>query len=159
MSIADVKDALVTLETAYLAANAAGKGRAYAQFPMVLNDFDLPAFINYSRDATYNQTQGGDVMRVTRDYAIQMLIFPAAEGTTESGGGNEGEALVEPHIEKFWKYFAARPQIDTTEPILRASIVSDTGPRRFEFAGGLYWGVEFRAQVEEFNPRTYAAGE
>lgn len=149
---------LVRARIALLQRSITGIKVAYEQLPKgILNSVDLPLFMNFVRDATYDQDSiGSDDVQVTRTYLMWLMVKPVAEG--EEG---EGEALVEPYIENVSNYFLARPTLKNLAGIVSADLVSDTGPKRMVWPGtptnpiGVYWGTEFRLNVTEVVERNY----
>lgn len=151
MSVETVKDQLAVLQAAI-----PGVRRAYAQLPRTaLVDADLPLFLNFARETTYDWSNiGHDMQRDIRLYIMQLYVLPAQLGIE-----GEAENLVEPWIKTVVDYFRARPKLGQLQYVQEAWIEGDSGPRQFARADIPYWGVEFRLRVTEYYPRTYASLE
>lgn len=163
MTIATVKARLALME-----AQITGIKRAFAQTPSgAVADADLPFFINFAREAADDyKSIGGDQDREGRLYLPTLYVFSAGQGTQLP---SEGEAAVEPYITTVKDHFRSRPALSALDTqganlggllgVQMAYLVGDSGPKVLQWAGQLYWGVEFKLNVVEYLKITFAQGE
>ena len=157
MSIASIRLRLQTLQQ-----TIPGISRAYAQLPRtVVQTSELPLFMNFVRDADYDDEILGDSdVQVTRTFMMWLLVKPVAEG--EEG---EGESITEPFIEVVSKFFYARPSLGNLIGVSYSHITKDSGPKKLIWPGtpanpgGTYWGIEFELNVVELFNRVYSTNE
>lgn len=147
MSVVTVKTRLAEIQ-----AKIAGVKRAYAQAPLSLPDSDLPAFVNFTGEATHESRIGGaDVDAETRQYRMRLYI-------ERSGQGIDGEAerLCEPFFDLVRDAFMARPGLEQLDNVQVARLLGDSGVSALTYAGEPYIGIEFRLYVMELVRVTYA---
>lgn len=151
MSVDTIRQQLATLE-----ALIAGVNRAYDTLPRgPIVEADLPLFLNFVRDATYDWRMLGASDNIEiRQYILWLLVMPI-----QLAAPGEGEEKAMPFIKTVMDYFKARPQLGGTAQIQNAIITGDSGPKQLPWADTYYWGIEFRLQVTEYQLRAYAADE
>lgn len=146
-TIEDIRSALATM-----AASVSGVRRAYSTLPPQIPDADLPAALTFPREATYDFLSAGEDQDVEqRNWLLWVLVAPREQGVP-----GEMETRAEPFIDAIKTYFKARPSLTMLHGIIRAWLTGDGGPRQLEWAGVVYWGVEFRLSVRILEKRVYA---
>jgi hypothetical protein len=133
----DVK--AIKAQVAQVQAGIAGVKTTFATAPAKLNKMDLPAFVNFTGEASY-RAAGYGRPGVRRTFLMRLYVAPIAHGLP-----GEVESLVEPFFERVMTAFAAAPALGES----LATLTGDGGVAVFEYAGGEYLGVEFRLEVED----------
>jgi hypothetical protein len=151
MSVATVKAQLATLQE-----QIAGVNRAYVQGPLSLPATDLPAFVNYTSAATHEwRVLGAETDRETRQYLMRLYVCTAQDGIE-----GEAERRCEPFFASVRNFFAAHLSLGQLRFVEIATLLGDSGVRGdLAYAGEQFIGIEFRLQVIEHVPVTFAANE
>lgn len=149
MSVATVKAALAVLQV-----QIAGVQKAYAQAPNSVTAGDMPLFVNLTGAATYDREEGEDYDKETREYRMFLYVCPQMTGIP-----GEGEALCEPFFPLVRDFFSSRPSLGGVTDVLTSRPTGDGGVQILRFGDTPYIGIEFKLDVVEVLPITYAAGE
>ena len=152
MTVATIKTKLAALQ-----ATISGVTHAFAQAPADLNTADMPAFCNFTGQATDDYQAGGDeVDVVTRTYNMRLYVLPAVDGLP-----GEAERLCEPLIDAVRLFFSAHLQLGGLQGVQSALITGDSGVARLVFndPSQPIYGVEFKLAVTEYIGFTYADNE
>lgn len=136
MDISTIKTQLAQVQT-----GITGVKKVFATAPAKLNKVDLPAFVNFTGEASY-RAAGYGRPGVRRTFLMRLYVAPLAHGLA-----GEVESLAEPFFERVMAAFSAAPTLNGLEVLAR--LAGDGGLTVFEYAGVEYLGVEFRLEVEE----------
>jgi hypothetical protein len=152
----------VTAQLATLEAAITGVTKAYAfdETPNVLVADLLPCFTNVPGAAEYEDlsaTMGDGVGAEVREYEAWLWYAPVQSPPDALRHAAGLQAL----IEDVKVYFFGRPYLGGLQFVLRARLVSDTGPVISPYAQGgtEYSAVGFRLVVEYLTQITYGDGD
>lgn len=146
MSVAEVTDALATLEKTITGVKAA---YSLNEIPQRLNVSALPAFINWPGAATYEARTGLAIE--TRTYRCILYIDPIQSPVEMRYKG----ANAEPLLAAARNALLGAPGLAGATGVLAMRFTGDSGLVAIEDYGGDYLGVEFTVQVQEEINVTY----
>lgn len=135
MAIDAIKNELATIQS-----GITGVKRAYAQAPASINPADLPAMVNFTGAAVYDNVSLKKT-RVERTFLMRLFVAPVSGGIS-----GETERLCEPFFERVRAAFAPST-LDGT--VSNARLTADRGVSVLPYGGGQYIGIEFELTVTE----------
>lgn len=156
-TIATVKTRLAAIQ-----GTITGVKRTYAEAPVSLPYSDLPCFVTFAGPSVHNWAilgEGEDLEE--RTYFMRLYVRPVGQGLD-----GEAEQACEPFFERVRDCFASHPGLGlgtkTNGPLAevqRAWLQGDNGVGVLPYAGEQFIGIEWRLQVRQIVPVTYAAYE